>query len=78
MFGSFALNKHPLIGWTILPTGGGIHVVEPAGFERPADLAESGPFRPGLDDEVGEAGDVMGIGTGIFRHGQFRFRPDER
>ena len=68
MFGGFALNKHPFIGWTILPARGGIHVVEPVGFERPADLTEGGPFRPCLDDEVGKAGDVMGIGTDVFRH----------
>jgi len=77
MFSGLALNKYPLIGWTILPARGGIHVIEPAGFERPADLAESSPFRPGLDGEVGEAGDVMGIGTDEFRHDQFQFHPGD-
>ena len=63
-----ALNKHPVVGRTVLPAGSGIHVGELAFTQRLSDLAQGGAFTAGFHDEVREAGDVVGVGTNELGH----------
>ena len=82
MFCGHTLNEHQFIGRTVFPARGGIDAPEFAGLQCLPDFTEGGPVVFGFDDKISVAGDVVGIGTDVFRHGfggfRFQFRPDGR